>query len=69
MSSNFINNYVFHYNKHTGTWSAIPRDLYKEYWNDAENTQILRSQNINTLVEILDRMGRVTQLSDILSKE
>lgn len=27
------NNYVYHYNEYTDTWSCIPRDSYIKYWN------------------------------------
>jgi len=52
-----IHNYVFHYNKYNKTWNAIPRDLYLEYWSKPAGSikGILRSTDIDTLVEIIDR--------------
>ena len=68
MHSSHINNYVFHFNVHTQIWSAIPREHYKEYWNNHESPHILKSSQIETLIEILDRISRVKKLSELLTK-
>lgn len=44
-------NWVFHYNHHVEEWAAIPRNLYNDYWSNRKLEGILRSKNINTLIE------------------
>lgn len=51
----YLEDWVFHYNSHNDQWSAIPRDLYTEYWNDYQNDGILKSKNLNTLLELLHK--------------
>ena len=50
-----IYDYVFHFNHYTETWSAIPRDKYKEYWNTPDTNGVLKSKDINVLVELINR--------------
>lgn len=47
--------YVFHYNHYTELWSAIPRELYLQYWTDDGLEGIIRSKEINTLIELLTK--------------
>jgi|TARA_R110000868_G_scaffold21878_1_gene90521 hypothetical protein len=47
--------YLFHYNHHTGLWSAIPREKHDEYWNDAKSKGILRSKSIGTLITLINK--------------
>jgi hypothetical protein len=49
----FMNDYVFHLNTITKSWAAIPRDLYNEYWNDYNTNGVVKSNSIETLLEIL----------------
>lgn len=51
--NNELYNYVFHYSEHTHHWNAIPRELYKEYWNNFEAEGILSSKEHSTLVQII----------------
>lgn len=66
MKNPHLHHYVFHYNTLNNTWNAIPRDQYKEYWNDFENEHILRSDKIETLIEILDRIDRNVNYLDTI---
>lgn len=50
-------NYVFHYNAHNKNWSAIPRELYNDYWSDSNKPGILRSKSIDTLTELIYKTG------------
>jgi len=50
-------NFVFHFNAYTGLWSAIPRDLYNDYWTDHTTPGTLRSKSIDTLLHLLHRAG------------
>jgi hypothetical protein len=52
-----VYNFVFHYNAYTGLWSAIPRDLYDQYWSDHDLPGVLRSKDVNTLLHLLRRTG------------
>jgi len=45
--------YVFHFNPYTKIWAAIPRDIYNDYWNDANLEGVIRSSKIETLISIL----------------
>lgn len=47
--------YTFHYNHYTKKWSAIPRDKYMEYWNNQNAEGILKSSNIKTLIELIQK--------------
>ena len=50
-----IYDYVFHYNPHTCLWSAIPRERYTEYWNNADAEGVLKSKDVDVLVRILSK--------------
>lgn len=47
--------YVFHFNPYTKLWNAVPRDAYSAYWSDREVKGVLKSKNINTLLELVQR--------------
>jgi hypothetical protein len=47
--------YVFHYNPYTGIWNAIPREDYTEYWNNSSLSSVIKSKNLNTLIELVTR--------------
>ena len=47
--------YLFHYNHHTGLWSAIPREKVNEYWNNNKTKGVLKSKDIKTLIELITR--------------
>lgn len=47
--------YVFHYNPYEKLWNAIPRDVYNSYFSDRFTDGILKSKDINTLIEILSK--------------
>jgi len=54
-------NYVFHYNYHEDLWHAIPRDQYKDYWNNKNSKNFLKSGDVNTLmykVRLLEKEKR-----------
>ena len=53
LEKSYLYNWVFHYNAFSSTWAAIPREDYDKYWNDINNTAILRSTNLDTLLSIL----------------
>lgn len=47
--------YLFHYNHFTKTWYAIPRDKYNDYWNNQNTEGVLKSSNIKTLMELIQK--------------
>ena len=56
---NKLYNWVFHFNNFEGLWSAIPRELYNQYWDNQEFEGIIKSKDINTLVEIITKNIKV----------
>lgn len=52
-----VYNFVFHYNAYSSLWTAIPRDLYDQYWSDYNISGVLRSSSIETLLHLLRRTG------------
>jgi len=52
---NYLYNWVFHFNAFDGVWSAIPRDVYNQYWNNPNVDGVIRSKSINTLSEIINK--------------
>jgi hypothetical protein len=52
---NYLYNWVFHFNSFTGVWSAIPRDVYHEYWNNSDVNGVIRSKSVETLTEIIKK--------------
>ena len=52
-----IHDYVFHYNTFNKTWSAIPRELYLDYWSKPAGSikGILRSKDMDTLIALIEK--------------
>lgn len=51
--------YVFHYNHYTELWNAIPRSVYEKYWNNDDIAGVLKSKNVNTLIEMITKNVKV----------
>lgn len=51
----YLNDYVFHYNPYTAYWNAIPRDVYNEYWSRHDHPSIIKSKDIFTLLEKVNK--------------
>ena len=51
----YLHDWVFYYNTFSGTWAAIPRELYQAYWSDFNLKVVLRSKDKDTLLSILNR--------------
>jgi hypothetical protein len=54
-TNSYLEDWVFHYNSLRDQWSAIPRETYNEYWNDFSNPKVLRSKELDTLLELLHK--------------
>jgi len=52
----YLNNWVFHFNGFTNNWYAIPREHYLEYFQNSKSKNVLKSSDINTLLEILHKV-------------
>lgn len=52
---NYLYNWVFYFDSFNDLWSAIPRNLYNEYWNNSDIDGVIRSKSINTLTEIINK--------------
>jgi hypothetical protein len=61
--------FVFHFNHYSGLWSAIPRDQYNQYWSDSKTDGVLRSKNMETLVEIIQKTRGDKSLLEQLTRE
>lgn len=62
----YLNDWVFHFNSFTEQWAAVPRGTYNEYWNDYTNASVLRSKNLNTLLELLHKSKGDATLIEII---
>jgi hypothetical protein len=63
---NYLHDWIFHFNAHTEQWNAVPRETYTEYWNDYSNPTVLRSKNLNTLLELLHKSKGDATLIEII---
>ena len=55
MNNEKLYDYLFHYNHHTKSWAAIPRDKHDSYWSDYHTPGIIRSSDIKTLIELINK--------------
>jgi|688.fasta_scaffold00112_105 hypothetical protein len=53
--NNSIHDYVFHFNEYTKLWYAIPRNVYKEYWDNQDTKGVLKSKEISVLIELINK--------------
>ena len=64
----YMYDWVFHFNPYSEEWSAIPKKLYYEYWNNKKHPDILRSKKVTTLLEILYKAkGDVDEIQKLVS--
>jgi len=67
ITNEILYDYVFHFNPHLGTWAAIPRSLYSEYWNDFTLEGVIRSSKYETLISILCKTkGDSTKIKELV---
>ena len=65
----YLEDWVFHYNSFTENWAAIPREIYKEYWNNYDHPDVLKSKNLNILQNLLHKLkGDINQIDLLLGK-
>ena len=51
--------WVFHYNHYSELWNAIPRESYVRYWDNDDVKGVLKSKDINTLIEMITKEIKV----------
>jgi hypothetical protein len=51
----YLEEWVFHFNSFTEEWAAVPRETYDEYWNEYNHPDVLRSKQLNTLLDLLHK--------------
>jgi hypothetical protein len=51
----YLEDWVFHFNSFTEEWAAVPRETYNEYWNQNDHPDVLRSRNLNSLLDLLHK--------------
>jgi hypothetical protein len=51
----YLEDWVFHFNTFAEEWAAVPRETYSEYWNQYNHQDVLRSRNLNTLLDLLHK--------------
>jgi hypothetical protein len=55
MKDNALYNWMFHYNHHTGLWSAFHRDDHSAYWNGTINEHdVYKHTDVTELIKILN---------------
>jgi DNA-directed RNA polymerase subunit F len=66
----YLEEWVFHYNSFANQWAAIPREKYKEYWNDFRHPDVLKSKHLNTLLDLLHKSkGNIEVIEDLTRGE
>lgn len=53
MDKKQLYDWVFHYNHYTGLWNAAKRGNQEALFSNNSDERVLRSSDINTLVEII----------------
>lgn len=57
MKNEELYEYVFHFNPYNELWSAIPRDVYQEYFNNNDVAGVLKSKEYTTLIALILKGG------------
>ena len=57
MKNEELYEYVFHFNPYNELWSAIPRDVYQEYFNNNDVDGVLKSKEYTTLIALILKGG------------
>lgn len=65
----YLYDWVLHFNPYTKLWSAVPREIYKEYWDKHDHPNVLRSSKLQTLLELLHKSkGDVELIDNMITK-
>ena len=63
----YLEDWVFHFNSFRNEWNAIPRETYNEYWSKFDHPSVLRSVNLNTLLDLLHKTKGSKELIENLT--
>ena len=73
VESDYLHDWIFHYNPYTKNWVAIPRDYYTQYWNGYDGKNVLKAKHLNVLIDLLhkakgdvDIIHDITRTSDLI---
>lgn len=63
-----LEGWVFVYNTYTNKWMASKRDNYYDLFSNISSDKVLKSSNINTLIEIIIKtQGEKTKIKKLLA--
>lgn len=63
-----LEGWVFVYNTYTNKWMASKRDNYYDLFSNISSDKVLKSNNINTLIEIIIKtQGEKTKIKKLLA--
>lgn len=69
LSQIYLYDWFFHFNPFTSQWAAVPREKHNDYWSDYHLEGVLRSSNIQTLIDILHRSkGDMKVIQELIKK-
>lgn len=61
----YLHDWVFHFNTYTEEWAAVPREIYNQYWSDRNAKGVIRSNELNTLLEMLHKTkGDISKIEE-----
>lgn len=67
--NNELYDWVFRYNPYTKKWCATTRENYPKLFSKEGDDDILKSSSINTLVEVINKIGGdIENVNSILNK-
>ena len=70
MDKKLLYDWVFHYNHYTKLWNAAKRDDRDSLFSNNADEKVLRSSNIDTLIEIICRTkGNKDQLNKLTNEQ
>jgi hypothetical protein len=62
----YLQDWVFHYNIFSKNWSAIPRELYQQYWSYNDIEGIVRSKELDVLLDLLHKTkGDIDKIKEL----
>jgi hypothetical protein len=65
----YLYDWVLHFNPYTNLWAAIPRNIYREYWDKHDYPNVLKSSKLETLLELLHKSkGDVDVINNMMTK-
>ena len=67
--NNTLYDWVFRFNTMDSCWYATKRDNFNDFYSNIKSDKLLKSKNINTLVEIINKTdGDIKKINKLLNK-